>query len=145
MHDFRDHIFLARSSQFATRESAGCDLATRWVMENGAEECNAIVNMAELAHARSIRGVSACSDPRLVYKTLVVGIMPSSGKCPPHRGVHRKRTTFPMKCRERKCSCGQHYKVTKNVTKFLSLVEFSTRARLAEWLRRSPAKIVLQL
>ena len=23
-----------------------CDLATRWVMENGAEECNAIVNMA---------------------------------------------------------------------------------------------------
>lgn len=99
----------------------------------------------ELAHARSIRGVSACSDPRLVYKTLVVGIMPSSGKCPPHRGVHRKRTTFPMKCRERKCSCGQHYKVTKNVTKFLSLVEFSTRARLAEWLRRSPAKIVLQL
>ena len=43
-------------------------------MENGAEECNAIVNMAELAHARSIRGVSACSDPRLVYKTLFVGI-----------------------------------------------------------------------
>ena len=43
-------------------------------MENGAEECNAIVNMAEIAHARSIREVSACSDPRLVYKTLFVGI-----------------------------------------------------------------------
>ena len=55
-------------------------------MEIGAEECNAIVKMAELAHARSIRGVSACSDPRLVYKThlmMISGVLLENYSTPP--------------------------------------------------------------
>ena len=135
MHDFRDHIFLARSSQFATRESAGCDLATRWVMENGAEECNAIVNMAELAHARSIRLVSACSDPRLVYKTHVILISGANWKI------------IPLLPRENSGCCWAGRALYKEEKWLFAIVSSRVfyRAHLAEWLRRSPAKIVLLL
>ena len=85
-------------------------------MENGAEECNAIVNMAELAHARSIRGVSACSDPRLVYKTnlmMISGAVLENYSTPPGKIPAAGRNV-------------QQYIVRKDVILCQSLVEFST-------------------
>ena len=104
-------------------------------MENGAEECNAIVNMAELAHARSIRGVSACSDPRLVYKThlkMISGVLLENYSTPPGKipAAGAERTTV---YNEERC----HFVPVSSRVFY--------RAHLAEWLRRSPAKIVLLL
>ena len=89
----------------------------------------------ELAHARSIRGVSACSDPRLVYKTnlmMISGAVLENYSTPPGKIPAAGRNV-------------QQYIMRKAVILCQSLVEFSTRAHLAEWLRRSPAKIVLLL
>ena len=104
-------------------------------MENGAEECNAIVNMAELAHARSIRLVSACSDPRLVYKThlmMISGVLLENYSTPPGKipAAGAERTTV---YNEERC----HFVPVSSRVFY--------RAHLAEWLRRSPAKIVLLL
>ena len=89
----------------------------------------------ELAHARSIRGVSACSDPRLVYKThvmMISGVLLENYSTPPGKipAAGAERTTV---YNEERC----HFVPVSSRVFY--------RAHLAEWLRRSPAKTVLLL
>ena len=84
----------------------------------------------ELAHARSIRGVSACSDPRLVYKThlmMISGVLLENYSTPPGKipAARAGRTTV---YNEERC----HFVPVSSRVFY--------RAHLAEWLRRSPAK-----